>query len=74
MSLARYAAFAFLAVALVPAAQGCGARTGLIVCASDSDCVNKDLCATFQCLDNDCVETARTVCNDGDDCTSDACE
>ena len=74
MSLARHALLAFLAVALVPAAQGCGARTELIVCANDADCVNKDLCATFRCLDNDCVETAKTLCDDGDPCTSDACE
>jgi hypothetical protein len=71
LSLAPLAA---LALVLGPAAGGCGSRTGLIVCTSDVECVNKDLCATFKCIDNDCVETARTTCDDKDPCTSDKCD
>ncbi|CAN5444547.1 hypothetical protein BH09MYX1_BH09MYX1_04350 [soil metagenome] len=65
---------AFVALTLGSAAEGCGARTGLIVCHEDAECATKDLCATFKCLDNDCVETARTVCDDKDPCTADKCE
>ena len=72
--LLHLAPLAIIGLVVAAAGEGCGARTGLIVCLQDSECKTKDLCATFKCIDNDCVETARTVCDDKDDCTADKCD
>ena len=73
MTLARRA-LAALALASPLAWAGCGARSGLSDCYSDADCAARDLCATQRCVARACVVIARTVCDDADPCTNDACD
>ncbi|HEY1956477.1 MAG TPA: putative metal-binding motif-containing protein [Polyangiaceae bacterium] len=61
-------------------AQGCGARSQLQPCQRDSDCATVDMCATWVCQydtkihDKACIAIAHTSCDDGNPCTTDACD
>jgi hypothetical protein len=72
MSLRRIASA--VAAASVVCVVSCGARSGLSDCLTDSDCKQRDLCATLRCIARECVVMARTVCEDNDPCTDDRCD
>ncbi|MEP7051586.1 MAG: putative metal-binding motif-containing protein [Pseudomonadota bacterium] len=68
----------------------CGARTAIltsnagpdagtdapvfVACAADLDCATGDACAGAACREGTCVPLPATVCNDNDECTTDACD
>ncbi len=69
-----------LGFVLAIVAQGCGARSELQPCQRDADCATLDWCATWACQydetihDKACVAVQHTTCDDGDPCTTDACD
>lgn len=49
------------------------AKYDLIPCDDDEDCPTDDKCATYQCVNEQCVPTP-TDCDDGKECTIDSCD
>jgi Putative metal-binding motif len=62
----------------------CGARTGLgasdagvdvpMLCAVDLDCATGDACSPAECREGVCAPLPSKICDDHDDCTTDACD